>query len=509
MNEKSRSQNAIKNVFLSASCKVVDILVNFIARIFFVQFLGKEILGINGLFTNILSFLSLADLGINTAMTYSFYKPLANHDREKVSALVNFYVKIYFYVFLIVLIIGLLLIPFLPYFINLENIINNYEIYYVLLLLNSAVSYLFIYKSALLKADQNEYIISTSTTVVNILKNIVLIFLLAFYKNYVLYLAIQVLFTILNNMVISYFAKNKYPFLDKNIKLDNISKKTIFKDVKSVLIYKISSVLINSTDNIIISMIVGTIYVGFYSNYLLVINAVLTFIGIIFSSLHGSIGNLIYSSNSRNIIVVFYRIMYFSYLIAVVTMACLIVGLNDLIILFFGNDYTLDFLSVTAILVNFYLNCICQPMWTFRETAGLFKEVKVLILTTSIINIILSIILGKIFGVFGVLIATAIAKICTYFWKEPLILYKKFFKLKVKEYFRKMSIYIFMTLLSLLPSILINFINIKITFVSLTLKVLIAGILASVLFLSFNFKNSDQQFFLQLFTNFFRKIKSK
>ena len=506
MNHKTRSHNAAQNAILCTICRFVDILINFVARIFFVQFLGREILGINGLFTNVLSFLSLADLGINTAMTYSFYEPLANKDEHKLSALVHFYKRIYFIVFCVVLIVGLILVPFLPYLINMENPIENIELYYILLLLNSSVSYLFVYKSSLLKADQNEYIISLTNTVVKIFKNIVLVILLWIYKNYVLYLIIEICFTIINNLVINYISQKKYKFLSYNDDLDKKSKKDIFTNVKSVIIYKISSVLLNGTDNILISVIVGTIYVGLYSNYLLIINAVVSFINVIFVSLYGSIGNLLHSENSGRAMSVFEHLIYLSYLIGAFVVACLLAGLDDTIRLFFGSDYVLDSLSTIAIILNCYLSCVCQPIWTFRETAGLFKEVRFIILITAIINLVLSIILGMYFGVFGIIIATLISKVSTYFWKEPIILYKKFFSGSCTEYFYSIAKYFIVTLIALIPVFFLQRINLGFSLFTIIFEVGVSGLLSVVIFMLLTRKNNSLHFFMD-FVKHVLKIK--
>ena len=249
----------MRNISFSLVCRLVDFIFNFVVRIIFVRLLGEEILGINGLFTNILTWLSLADLGFGTAMSFSFYKPLAEQDEKKLAALTHFYRKVYTTIMISVLIVGLSLVPFLNLFIKMDNPIPHLTAYYIILLLNTTFSYLFVYKSSILRADQNEYMISMCSTIFNILKAITQMIVLLFYRDYRLCLIIQVIFTILNNLFVSHVADKKYPFLSKRVDLNKKEKKSIYQNVSAVLLYKISATLLNGTGNVLMSMIVGTV----------------------------------------------------------------------------------------------------------------------------------------------------------------------------------------------------------------------------------------------------------
>lgn len=491
MNSKSRTNNIIRNVFFGVGCRFIDVVFNFFVRILFVKILGEEILGINGLFTNILTWLSLADLGFGTAMSFSFYKPLAEKDEKKLSALTHFYKNVYLIIMIAILVVGLGLVPFLDVFINMEKAVSHVQSYYVILLLNTAASYLFVYKTAILRADQNEYVISTCNTLFNIVRALVQIVLLLFYKNYHIFLIIQVVFTMTNNIVVSKIVDKKYPFLKEKAELSKAERKKIYENVGSVLIYKVSGTLLNGTDNILISMIIGTIYVGYYSNYLLVINSITVFVNVIFSSVYGSLGNLLHENNKEKNERSFNLLLYVGYFIATISSACFFGGFNDFIGRFFGTKYILDSFTVVAIVMNYYLSCICQPIWTFRETCGLFKKVKYVMLITATINLILSIILGYIFGIFGIIIASAISRIVTYFWYEPVLLYQDYFESNVNHYLKRIGKYLLVSLVSLLPSFILfqvsNF-NILIMFV----KIILSAMSSFCIFLFLTRKDPSQ-----------------
>lgn len=156
--EDSRTRKSIKNIIYSFGTQLIILLINFLSRTIFIKFLGVEMLGISGLFTNILTLLSLAELGFGSAIIYSLYKPLKDNDKEKISALINYYKKVYYYIIAIITFIGVLIIPFLPKIITSDLNHSSLLTYYILFLINTICSYLFVYKSSIINADQKIYI---------------------------------------------------------------------------------------------------------------------------------------------------------------------------------------------------------------------------------------------------------------------------------------------------------------------------------------------------------------
>lgn len=432
---KGRVQNSIRNVFFSLLNLIVTFILNFVSRTVFIYILGTEFLGINGLFSEILMMLSLADLGLGSAMVYSFYKPLSEKDNKKIISLINVYKKIYTYIALVVTIIGISIIPFLNYIIKLDEPINNLKIYYILFVLNSVASYLFIYKSSLLNADQKGYIISKFSMVFNSIRILIQIVFLLITHNYIVYLVIQILFTLINNIFIGYKVDKLYPYLKGNYKLQKEETKGIFDNVKSVFLYKVSGVLLNGTDNTLISLLVGTIYVGYYSNYNMIIGTISKFINTMFTALTASIGNLMTEGNNEKRFNVFKIIQTGSFIIGGISTICLYLLIDDFINLWIGKSFIFDKFTLIAILSNFYLSSVLPPIWIYREAAGIFKKTKYLMLITATINLFLSIILGKVYGIGGIIGASLISRLVTYFWYEPILLYKMYFTSSVKKYF--------------------------------------------------------------------------
>lgn len=480
---ENRTDKSIKNITYGIVEKIVILLLTFIRRKLFIVYIGVEFLGINGLFTEILGMLSMADLGLGTAMAYSFYKPLAEKDNKKIAALITFYKKLYNYIALAVAVIGIALVPFLKYIVNTDKDIPHLTLYYLIFLSNTVVSYLFVYKSSIISADQKGYLISTYSVWVNVGKLVVQAIFLVLTKNYVVYILLDVVATIVNNFIISYNANKYYPYIKKKEMLDKTERKSIISNLKSVFIYKVSSVFMNSTDNTIISMIVGTVWVGYCSNYTTITINISLFVSIIFNAITPSIGNLIVSSKPKQRYAVFSMMQMVSFCLAGIFTTCVCVGINDLIVLWIGKKFIIDDVIILSLLVNFYLGLSLQPLWTYRAGTGLYNQTRYVMLICAVVNIGLSILLGKLMGVSGIYFASFISKILTYVWYEPYILYKQYFNSTSIRYYCSQIFNLILTVICIFITLNITSRIEKITIPNLIIKLLIAGGVSGIIFL--------------------------
>ena len=430
-----RTHKAITNIFYNILNQMVMLFLSFISRSVFIWGFGIEYLGINGLFADILNLLSLADLGFNTAMTYSFYKPLAEKDYEKIAGLVNFYKKVYYLIALGIAIIGIALIPFLPRLINVEYEIPHLTIYYLLSLSTVVASYLCIYKTTILMADQKGYLVTKVAIYTNFIKTILQIISIIVWKNYIIFLSVGTIITIGNNVYASRIADKTYQFINKKSTISNYEKKHIFNNLGSVFLYKVSAMLLNATDNILISILISTAMVGYYSNYLLLQTKIVAIISLVFTSMTASIGNLIVTENSEKRFKVFKCEQSISCFICGIVVPCYILLADDFIRIWLGSEYQLGFARSCAVGLNMYLSCVMQPLWSYREATGLYRKTKWIMVICAMINIGLSIILGKTIGVIGIILASAIARIVTYVWYEPQILFREYFANSEKGYY--------------------------------------------------------------------------
>lgn len=502
----SRIINTGKNIFTSLTNQIISLILNFVSRTVFIHYLNAEYLGINGLFSNILQVLSMADLGFNTAIVYSMYKPLNEDNKQELSALMTFYQKIYNIIAISVFAIGMLIIPILPYIVKIESNIPNLTLYYILYLLDTVISYLFVYKTSITTADQKSYLLNNYDSIFIIIQNILQIFSLIIFKNFAIYLSIKIFISLTKNIYKAKKSENLYPYIKNKVELDNKTKKTVFENVKSMFIYKIGGVILNNTDNILISITIGTIVVGYYSNYLMIINAVLMFTNLMFNSITASIGNVNVSEDSIKKILTFKRINFITIWLFIFCGICFLNLFDDFIVLWLGTEYLLDKKTLIAIVLNFVMPGSIRPVSLYRDTTGLFHKTKYVFFITSIINLILSIILGNLYGLYGILISTAIARLLTNMWFEPYILFKEYFKLNPwKHYFKKQLIYwiVFLAISIITYNICILFTEISILI--FIVKILICILIPNIIFY-FIFKKSDElNYFKNLILNLLHK----
>lgn len=442
--------------------KLVILIIGFVDRKFFIDILGEGMLGINGLFSNILLVLSLAELGMTNVMVFSYYKPLAEKNYKKVSSLTYFYKKIYNSIAIIVALIGIILIPFLKFIINLEEPIENMTWIYLMFLANTVISYLFIYKSTVLTADQNGYIVSKYQMIFDVARQISQVVVLIIFRNILVYLAVKVLFAFANNLFLVKYVEKRYPFLkDKDITpLDKEEKKSIADTIKSGFIYKLAGVLLNGTDNIIISAIVGTIWIGYLANYETIFTSITAFVVVFFGSITASLGNLNITSDSNKRLEIFNILLFSGFWISRILVPCFFFLSDDLISLWIGEKFVIADSILIIKLVLVYFTCTLNPIFSYREATGLYRKSKYMIFLGSIINIALSFILGKYLGLFGVFAASAIAMLCTYIWYEPVILYREYFDSSAIDYFvRHLKNLLLLLITIAITGIISSFIN--------------------------------------------------
>lgn len=433
-----RTEKSAKNMIMGFAYQAFIMILSFVSRTVFIYTLGKEYLGLNSIFSDVLTLLSMADLGFNTAMAYSFYKPLVDKDYDKIRSLISFYKRIYNIIAGIVLALGLACIPFLKYIINTDKEIPHLVLYYIFALINVVISYLFVYKTTLLTADQKNYKILSINMYTSAIKVILQIILLLLTKNYILYLAVGVVMQFMSNYLASRKTEKEYPYLKEKGRPDVIDKsaqKAIFSNMKSVFIYKVSNTIFSATDNIIISMIISTAAVGLYSNYFMISSKLMLIENIVFSALTASVGNVIAKENAAKRYQVFKALQSASFIFCGIISSVFCVMVNDLIRVWLGNDFVLSDIMVIAVTLNTYLSCVLLPLWTYRDATGIYMKTKYIMLVGAILNIILSVVLGKIIGLAGIIFASAISRLSTYFWYEPKLLFKEYFETGVSGYY--------------------------------------------------------------------------
>ena len=449
-----RLKNSFKNLKAGILGQIITVFLKFLLRTFFIYSLGVEYLGINGLFGNILTILSLAELGIGNAISYSLYEPLAQKNEEKINQIMVFFKKAYIKIGIMISVVGLGMLPFLDFFVKELPNIPYIKLIFLLFIFNSSCSYFFSYKAILIIADQHNYKVLYNhymcTSICILIQGISLVVL----KNYIIYLVIQIIFTILENIIVSLITEKNYPFLRliSSNKLDKKTFKQIKNNVSALFFHKIGSVIVFSTDNILLSKFFGVALVGVYSNYTLITNSLEGIIKQIFAAVSASIGNLGVMEGKDKQIDTFNVMFLINFWIYTFSVAAVITLINPFIVLWVGQALVLDFSCIIVIIVNFYINGMRNSVQTFKEALGLYKQNQWMPLLESLINLSMSIFLAKRIGPIGVLIGTTVSSVTTCMWIEPWVLFNYGFgKSSIPymiKYFKFMGFAIFSTVLT-------------------------------------------------------------
>lgn len=430
---ESRTKKTVRNTVYSITYKIVDLVVAFTLRTIFIRYLGVEYLGISGLFANIITVLSMMDLGVGGAIVFSLYKPLAENDRPKIVALMGLYKKAYNLIGILVMVVGIALTPFLKYLINMENPVEHLNLIYWITIANTAVTYFLAYKRSLLIADQRTDINTKNLILFRIIRFVALSICLVLTKNYLLYLLIDVCVTLASNIQVSHVINKYYSYLDdyKNVKLDKAEQTNILKYTFSGVMFKIGQTIVTSTDNIIISAFIGTIVVGIYSNYSMITSSLEIMIYTLFSSVTAAVGNFAVNRTGEEAEKLFKKIFYLDYVVTFVISICLLCLLSPFVLIWTGkSEYILSQITVIIIVVNFYIANIQKSVENVLSAVGeLFYKNRFRAVVEGLVNLFVSISLVKFtnLGITGVFIGTTVCFIFGRVWMDAHTLYKNWF----------------------------------------------------------------------------------
>lgn len=448
MKEFSRTKNSVLGMITGFAGQILIILINFVCRTVFIRYLGVEYLGINGLFSDILSMLSLAELGFDTAISFRLYKPIAEKDTNRVQAYLAFFKRAYIIIGSVVFLSGLVIIPFLKFFIadydSLANLGINAAFVFILFLIQNASTYLFFaYRSIVLKVDQKKYILDLIGILTSIFSGIAKILVIIFLKSFIAYIICATLFLIIQNLINAIVATRLYPeyFAKHNNRITKEERIDLFKDCGALFVYKINGVVMKATDNLVLSAFIGLAIVGRYSNYTMIYLAIFGILRTIYLSVKASMGNLFVTENVQKKYF-FFEVMNFLSIIlygtAAIGIACVS---NEIIVMWIGPEYVLPQPFPIILGVELLLTGLKENLAQIRHVSGVFKQMWFRPVLGSIINIVFSILLVKRFGISGVVMGTILAAIFANLLVDPLVIHKfSFSKYKTASYYYKKNL---------------------------------------------------------------------
>ncbi len=504
-------KESFKNSISSFIGYIVAVVIGFIAQAIFIKILGTEYLGLNGLFTNIISMLGIVELGVGSAIIYNLYKPMEKGDKETVKSLMAFYKKAYNVIAVVVLFIGLILIPFLPSIIDYSKVTININItlVYVLFLIDIVCSYLLSYKRSILYADEKSYIINLLHMTYLIALNFVQLFFLYLTKNYYLYLIIKIIMRILENVAITSIVDKHYSYVNEEAEsLDKKISDDILKKIKALFFHKIGGFIISGTDNIVISKYLGLMAVGLYANYYLVISSLNSLFGQVINALTPSIGHMLVKEDKEKSYNVFKKIRFLNFWIATFSGVGLLIVMDPFIKIWLGEKYLLNKLVLYVLVFNYYQKMMRYTYSDFKEAAGIYYEDRFVPLVESTMNIVFSIIFVKIMGLPGVFLGTIISGLALWCYSYPKYVYKKLFNRNYFNYFIETISYIILfILIAFISNYITNKIIVTSNFLQVIINILIALIIPNIIIIVLFNKTENFKYFENLFKKGLKKFK--
>lgn len=434
-----RVRYATRNIIFGFLGSGATTLLNFILRQVFITHLGDTLLGVQDLYSEILTMLSLAELGVGTALNYSLYGPVARGEREKIKSYMQLYKKAYRTIAIVIAVIGLALVPFLPWIVKNADYLTlrQLRVYYLLFLFNTVTTYFVAYKYSLANAEQKNYIQTNADAISKAVSVVLQLLGLLVLPNYLLYLLIQVGVSLGQKIFISCYLNRKYPLLlEKNVEpLTKEETGAVVDKTKALMLHRIGDMARLQTDAIIISSCLGVVWVGLIGTYKMIVNSVSGYVNLIFNSVISSFGNLIATESRESSFSCFWCIVFCN--LGIRIFGCRIfLLLSPLVELYVGADRVLATSIIAWYLTDYFFKGERVVLSNFKTAAGVFEQDKYLSILQGIVNLVLSIALVFKIGLAGVFIGTVVSGLIANITK-PIIIYRVCFEKSAASYFQE------------------------------------------------------------------------
>ena len=440
-----RIQNTKRNIGYGLLQVIVSQLLPFVVRTILIYRFGVSYLGLNSLFTSVLSVLSLMELGFGTAVVYSLYKPMGAGDTDQVCAWLRYYRTIYRRIGLAILTVGLMLLPFLRYLIHDTSLAGelNLPVCYLIFLADTVISYLLYgYLTSIPTADQRRDLLSRVDMGMNLLSCAVKSMLLLCSSNFYLYLVSIPAVTVIRNVVTAKVIQRQYPEYTCRGEILSDQKQDLNRRVRGLVIEKVTAVSRNSIDTLCISSLLGLAAAGMYNNYFYVMSGVISFSSIVLNGMMASVGNSI-AVESREKNYSDMRLFDFMYTgIAGWAAVCMLCLYQPFVKTWLGDQMMLGWPVVAGLSAYFYILKSGDIRWVYHEGAGLWYESRFIMIGEAAVNLLLNVLLCRTMGVFGIVLATVISVFVTNAFFCPRLLFDLYFQNgKLKEYWKDHALY--------------------------------------------------------------------
>ena len=507
MNRKSAS---IKTAITGVIVQVVAVVFGFITQKLFIQTLGIEYSGVIGTFGNILSILTLSDIGVSAAISFHLYGALAANDRERISALISFYHKACKIFTAIVIVGGLIMLPFAQVFAGENSISDNLYLVFFFYIFIASLQYAFNYRRAILNSDQRGYVVNTVIIICTTILYIAKIFILKFTCSYYLYAIFTIIEKLTENIIIGHIAKKRYTYIDESTSLSKDIRTDIKKKMYASVYHNTAAYVVNFTDNVIIAQIFGAAQVGLYVNYNMILGAIFNLINQVLNSAVASLGNLLASEGAQKLYRTTKNIFLLNFWIYSVISLAAYFCLPSFITIWIGSEYLLPEIVVIAIILNFFIRGLRSTASNTLSVAGIIYENRFVPVCEAIVNLTTSIILAKWIGLAGVFIGTILSNLVLHLYSFPKYAFKLVLNRSPFEYILIFAKYLTLFILTWAGlAFLMQFLQFNNPLLEFIIRGLVSVLLPSFVYMLIFFRTEEFQYFFILATKIPNQIKTK
>lgn len=502
--KKDDNLSIATRIFASGILKnLITNILSFVNRTVFICYLGKELLGINSAVISIINILSLSELGIGTSFIFILYSALKRHDENEINSIMAYFKKIYSFIGVFIICIGILIIPFLNSFILTSDEMEKYVLpCYIICVFQTSITYFFsAYKRCLLMADKKEDKINNILTIWAIGNSAVQLSAILITKNFIMYLIVGAISNVIQNLIIAYVTQKEYTYLNlKNAKAVSSDVKKVLKtSVSSIMVVKIGQAFYKASDSIIVSKFLGVAILAMYDNYYMLINIIQQILSTLITSFNAIIGNLATDGNNDDLYSKYKKLEFIAVSLFMTCAVCYVNCVNPFIKWWLADDYLLDVSFVIFVASRFWVVGLNQTLMVFKDSMGLFKYGRFLSPLTGISNIILSVILLKFIGVAGVALASLVCDLCIYFVAHPKAVIKIGMKKGLQEYYKRYVLYWIMYLSSLfITKYVISHILLANSFIQFIFNGIISAILSITIITIFMRRTEEYKYLLNI-----------
>lgn len=433
-------RKSVLNVCVSVGFKILTMIVVIFVKRFLINACGNDVNGLNALYLSIIGFLSVAELGVGSAITFCMYKPIVEKDYDTVAALYQLFHRVYLVIGGIILACGVAMIPFLSYFAkDYEQVDVNLGFTFFLMLVSVVITYVYSCKSSLINAYKSNYITTAISSSCLLLQYVLQIVVLLATKSFVWYLVCRIIAAVVQGIITDIAVRKKHADILSIGKktLQTPVKRELLKNIKAMFMHRIGYILVNTVDSVVISSFVGVIALGMYSNYLMILTSLTEVLKLVFTSLTSVIGHLYIESNKETTRKYCEGFHLLNFALGCVFFLGYYAVIDHLIAMLFSAELVVTKSLSLVITLNGFVQFMRQSTLVFREATGTFYNDRWKPLLEGAVNIVLSIAFVQWIGVAGVIVATIITNLLICHIIEPYVLYKNAFEMSPKRYYFK------------------------------------------------------------------------